>query len=73
MIDIFKVPQKKEVNCSMNSKSFMIVGKSKSGKSTLCSQAPRPVFLMTENGGEALTGFTPVPIGSWSDFKAAVS
>lgn len=45
----------------------------KSGKSTLASQAPRPVFLMTENGGEALTGFTPIPIGSWSDFKMAVS
>lgn len=28
---------------------------------------------MTENGGEALTGFTPVPIASWSDFKMAVS
>lgn len=28
---------------------------------------------MTENGTEALTGFTPIPIGSWSDFKRAVS
>ena len=28
---------------------------------------------MTENGGEALTGFTPVPIGSWGDFRQAVT
>lgn len=72
-MDIFSIPQKTAINCDMNSKSFMVVGKSKSGKSTLASQAPRPIFLMTENGGEALTGFTPVPIGSWSDFKSAVN
>lgn len=73
MVNIFNVPVKTEVNCSMNSKSIMVVGKSKSGKSTLAAQAPRPIFLMTENGGEALTGFTPIPIGSWSDFKSAVN
>lgn len=73
MVDIFSVPQKTEINCSMNSKSFMVVGFSKSGKSTLASQAPKPIFLMTENGGEALTGFTPIPIASWSDFKSAVN
>lgn len=73
MVNIFDVPQKTSVNCSMNAKSFMVVGGSKAGKSTLCSQAPRPVFLMTENGGEALTGFTPIPIASWSDFKSAVT
>lgn len=73
MVNIFKVPQKTTVNASMNSKSIMIVGKSKVGKSTLASQAPRPIFLMTENGGEALTGFTPIPIASWSDFKSAVN
>lgn len=73
MVNIFEVPKKTEVNCTMNSKSFMIVGKSKTGKSTLASQAPRPIFLMTENGGEALTGFTPIPIASWSDFKSAVN
>lgn len=73
MVNIFSVPQKTSVNCSMKSKSIMVCGKSKSGKSTLCAQAPRPIFLMTENGGEALTGFTPIPIASWSDFKSAVS
>lgn len=73
MVNIFDVPVKETVNCSMQSKSFMVVGKSKSGKSTLCSQAPRPIFLMTENGGEALTGFTPIPIATWSDFKMAVN
>ena len=73
MVNIFDVPVKDTVNCSMQSKSFMVVGKSKSGKSTLGSQAPRPIFLMTENGGEGLTGFTPIPIASWSDFKMAVT
>lgn len=73
MVDIFSVPQKTEVNCSMNAKSFMVVGASKSGKSTLCAQAPKPIFLMTENGTEALTGFTPIPIASWADFKRAVN
>lgn len=73
MVNIFQIPKKTEINCSMKSKSFMVVGKSKAGKSTLCSQAPRPIFLMTENGTEALTGFTPVPISSWSDFKSAVN
>lgn len=71
-VNIFQVPKKETVNRSMQSKSIMVVGKSKSGKSTLCSEAPRPVFLMTENGVEALTGMVPIPIQSWSDFKQAV-
>lgn len=71
--NIFKIPQKTTINHSLQSKSIMVVGKSKSGKSTIASQAPRAVFLMTENGGEGLTGFTPVPIASWSDFKNAVT
>lgn len=73
MVNIFSIPVKETINRSLQSKSIMIVGKSKSGKSTIAAQASRPVFLMTENGGEALTGFTPVPIASWSDFKAAVN
>lgn len=73
MVNIFKIPKKESVNCSMKAKSFIICGRSKTGKSTLASQAPRPIFLMTENGTEALTGFTPVPIASWSDFKSAVN
>lgn len=72
MVNIFNIPVKDTINASMKSKSFMVVGKSKSGKSTLGSEAPRPVFLMTENGTEGLTGMVPVPIGSWSDFKMAV-
>lgn len=71
--NIFTIPQKTTINRSLQAKSIMIVGKSKTGKSTIASQAKRPVFLMTENGGEGLTGFTPVPISSWSDFKAAVN
>lgn len=73
MVNIFQIPVKQTVNRSLQSKSIMVVGKSKSGKSTIASQAPRPIFLMTENGGEALTGFTPVPIASWADFKMAVN
>lgn len=72
-VNIFQVPKKETVNRSMQSKSIMVVGKSKSGKSTLCSEAPRPVFLMTENGVEALTGMVPVPIQSWTDFKQYVN
>lgn len=72
-VDIFSVPMKETVNRSMQSKSIMVVGKSKSGKSTLCSEAPRPVFLMTENGVEALTGMVPIAINSWSDFKLYVN
>lgn len=37
MVNIFQVPKKTEINCSMASKSFLIAGKSKSGKSTLAS------------------------------------
>lgn len=73
MVNIFNIPVKQTVNRSLQSKSIMLVGKSKSGKSTIAAQAPRPIFLMTENGTEAITGFTPVPIGSWSDFKMAVN
>ena len=58
MVNIFDIPVKETVNKTLQAKSIMVVGKSKSGKSTLSAQAPRPVFLMTENGGEALTGFT---------------
>lgn len=71
--NIFNIPVKTTINCTLQSKSIMVVGKSKTGKSTISSQAPRPVFLMTENGGEMLTGFTPVPIATWSDFKNAVT
>ena len=73
MVNIFDIPEKTTINSSLSSKSIMVVGKSKSGKSTLAAHAPRPIFLMTENGGEALTGFTPVPISSWSEFKSAVN
>lgn len=73
MVDIFKIPVKETVNCTMNGKSIMIVGRSKAGKSTLASQAPKPIFLMTENGAEGLVGITPVPIATWSDFKSAVN
>lgn len=72
-LNIFDVPVKTTISHTLQSKSIMVVGKSKAGKSTICSQAPRPVFLMTENGGEFLTGFTPIPIASWGDFKMAVN
>lgn len=72
-VNIFNIPVKTTVNRSMQSKSIMVVGKSKSGKSTLCSEAPKPIFLMTENGVEALTGMVPVPIPSWSEFKQVVN
>lgn len=72
-LNIFNIPVKTTVNRSMQSKSIMVVGKSKSGKSTLCSEAPRPIFLMTENGIEALTGMVPVSISSWSEFKTVVN
>lgn len=67
--NIFQIPKKEAVNRSMQSKSIMVVGKSKSGKSTLCSEAPRPIFLMTENGVEALTGMVCATVGTWADFK----
>ncbi|MDD4516362.1 AAA family ATPase [Massilibacteroides sp.] len=73
VINIFNIPKKTTVNVSMQAKSFIICGKSKAGKSTLCTSAPKPIFLMTENGTEGLAGFTPLPIGSWADFKQAVS
>lgn len=73
MVDIFSVPVKTTVNRSMRGKSIALVGHSKSGKSTVASQAPKPIFLCTENGTEAITGITPIPIASWSDFKQAVN
>lgn len=73
MASIFDVPVKQSINRTLQSKSIMIVGKSKSGKSTICAQARRPIFLMTENGVEALTGMVPYPIASWTDFKMAVN
>lgn len=71
--NIFSIPKKETINASLQSKSILIVGKSKTGKSTICAQAPRPVFLATENGTEMLTGMTNVPIASWSDFKNSVT
>lgn len=72
-IDIFSIPKKETINRSLQAKSIMVVGKSKAGKSSLAAQAPRPIFLMTENGGEGLTGFTPVPIPNWATFKQVVN
>ena len=72
-MNIFEVPKKETVNATMSAKSIALVGLSKTGKSTLASQAPRPIFLMTENGVEGLTGMVPIPIGSWTDFKQAVT
>ncbi len=71
--NIFQIPKKTEISNTLQSKSLMIVGKSKTGKSLISSQAPRPIFLMTENGVNYLTGMTPVPIASWADFKSAVT
>lgn len=73
MVDIFNTPVKTTINRSLQSKSIMVVGKSKSGKSTLAAQAPKPIFLCTENGVEGITGITPIAIASWPDFKAAVN
>lgn len=73
MVDIFNTPVKTTINRSLNSKSLMLVGKSKSGKSTLAAQAPKPIFLCTENGLEGIVGVTPIPIASWQDFKTAVN
>ena len=72
-VNIFEVPVKTTINRTLQAKSIMLCGKSKSGKSTVASQAPRPIFLMTENGTEAITGITPIPIATWGDFKSAVS
>lgn len=70
--NIFDIPVKTTINTSLQGKTILVCGASKTGKSTIGSHAPRPVFLSTENGTEALTGMVNIPIGSWSDFKNVV-
>jgi len=45
----------------------------KSGKSTLASTFPKPLFLSTEKGLNALPGVYSQPITSWAEFKTAVT
>ncbi len=72
-MDIFSIPKKEVINKTLLGKVINVAGKTKVGKSTICSQAPDPVFLCTENGVEGLAGFVPVPIGSWTEFTQAVN
>lgn len=70
---IFSYPVKEEITTSLQGLSIAVAGMSKSGKSTLCSQASRPIFLQTESGDRNLVGITPVPISTFGDFKSAVN
>jgi len=45
----------------------------KAGKSTLASTFPKPIFLSTEKGLNALPGIYSQPITSWAEFKQVVT
>lgn len=71
--NIFGYPVKTEITTSVQGLSVAVAGISKSGKSTFCSQASKPVFLQTEAGDRNLVGITPIPISTFADFKSAVN
>jgi hypothetical protein len=53
--------------------SWLIYGQPKSGKSTLASTFPKPIFLSTERGLNALPGVISTPVNSWAEFKQTVN
>lgn len=71
--NIFEIPVKTEISTSLQGLSVAVGGDSKSGKSTLCSQASRPAFLQTEVGDRNLVGITPLKTPTFNDFKSAVN
>jgi len=71
--NIFSIPVKTEISTSLQGLSIAVGGESKSGKSTLCSQASRPAFLQTEVGDRNLVGITPIRTATFNDFKSAVN
>jgi hypothetical protein len=72
-MDIFSIPVKTTISRTLQGKSVIVGGHAKSGKSFLLSKASKPAFIMTENGVEGITGITPIPCGSWAEFKNIVS
>lgn len=71
--NIFDIPIKTEISTSLQGLSIAVAGESKAGKSTFCSQAPRPAFLQTELGTRNLTGIAPLETPTFNDFKSAVT
>jgi len=71
--NIFNIPVKTTVSKTLQGTVLAVAGNAKAGKSTLCAHTKRPIFLQSEVGTQNLTGFVPVDIRSWADFKQAVS
>ncbi|HAR6088309.1 hypothetical protein DJ466_07640 [Staphylococcus pseudintermedius] len=60
------------VSKDLRSKIIFSAGAPKTGKTTLASKFPRPLFAATEAGTNALNGVYVQPIKKWADFRKFV-
>ena len=65
---------KHKISTSLRSKSILIYGSPKVGKSTFAAGADKVLFFNFENGTEFLPLETdPVPIQKWTEFKSYIN
>jgi len=70
-LDIFK-PQVSTISRGLDSKSFLVYGSNRTGKTTVGCQFPKPFYLGFENGINAISGIPFLPITNWSNFLKIV-
>jgi hypothetical protein len=71
--DTFRLPTKLSVPVTdLTEYSLFLFGEKKIGKTTLLSNFPKAVFLMTEPGGKSLSIYQ-TPVRRWRQFKKAVA
>lgn len=62
-----------KISRDLEGTTWLIYAPAKAGKTTLASTFPKPLFLTTEKGLNALPGVYAQPINSWAEFKTAVN
>ena len=62
-----------QVSKDIKSYSFLIYGRPKVGKTTLCSSFPGHLVIAPERGYSTIPGVMAVPIDSWADFLQVIA
>lgn len=68
MVNIFE-PKKSKLESGLKSKTILIYGSNRTGKTKNLSQSEKPLFLAFEYGLEAIDGINYFPINKWRDFQ----
>lgn len=71
MVDIF-APKKSKIESGLKSKTIIIYGSNRTGKSSNLAKAEKPLFLAFEYGLEAISDTNYIPVNKWKDFQDTV-